>query len=350
MLLGDLGASDDALYGAGRGDLDRGRRRAGALPRSGRRATISKARSRATRRTASRAPRVIQAISERQHLDAGRRRRYQLALRLRRLERRSRHEPASNPEDQQGGVRRTCTTDWGRAVDLYCERTDPSFWAEPFNAVTNASFLIAALVALVQWRRGGNDWPVLALIAVTFAIGIGSFVFHTVATSGATSSTPSRSPCSSTATCCWRCGAISGCRSSMSIAILVAFSAFNYAEAALVPVGALNGSHAYLPALCRAAYRGLAGSRQQGRPIDVCRRRHLGGVADVPQHRHGCSVALPLGTHFIWHSFGTGLALYLLMRALRRPKDLRPTVAARRCRHSLRAWCARRPPCRVVRR
>ena len=64
--------------------------------------------------------------------------------------------------------------DWGSAVDLYCERTDASFWAEPFNAVTNAAFLIAALVAFVQWRRGGaNDWPVLALIAVTAVIGVG---------------------------------------------------------------------------------------------------------------------------------------------------------------------------------
>jgi hypothetical protein len=38
----------------------------------------------------------------------------------------------------------------------------------------------------MQWRRAGtHDWPALALIGVTAAIGIGSFIFHTVATSGA---------------------------------------------------------------------------------------------------------------------------------------------------------------------
>src|ERR1700730_1966307 len=76
--------------------------------------------------------------------------------------------------------------DWSQPIDLYCERTDPAFWAEPVNAVTNLAFLIAAAVALAQWwRAGANDWPVLALIAVTALVGIGSFIFHTVATNGA---------------------------------------------------------------------------------------------------------------------------------------------------------------------
>ncbi|MEJ2376683.1 MAG: ceramidase domain-containing protein [Pseudolabrys sp.] len=76
--------------------------------------------------------------------------------------------------------------DSSRAVDLYCERTDPSFWAEPVNAVSNAAFLIAVAVAFVQWRRAGaHGWPVPLLIALTAAVGAGSFIFHTVATQGA---------------------------------------------------------------------------------------------------------------------------------------------------------------------
>lgn len=62
---------------------------------------------------------------------------------------------------------------------LYCERLDASFWAEPANALTNAAFLVAAVAVLVRRR---DDPPVLLLAAVTFAIGIGSFLFHTVAT------------------------------------------------------------------------------------------------------------------------------------------------------------------------
>src|SRR5262249_44767381 len=76
--------------------------------------------------------------------------------------------------------------DWSTPIDLYCERTDPSFWAEPANALTNAAFLIAAAAAFWMWRRaGGRVFPVLALIVVLVAVGLGSFAFHTFETRGA---------------------------------------------------------------------------------------------------------------------------------------------------------------------
>lgn len=40
----------------------------------------------------------------------------------------------------------------GEKLFLYCERAqDPSFWAEPLNAVSNAAFLIAAFVAAREY-------------------------------------------------------------------------------------------------------------------------------------------------------------------------------------------------------
>jgi hypothetical protein len=73
--------------------------------------------------------------------------------------------------------------DWTAAVDAYCERVGPGFWAEPVNALTNAAFLVAALWALLQWRRQPHrDGAVLALIVVVALVGIGSFLFHTLAT------------------------------------------------------------------------------------------------------------------------------------------------------------------------
>ena len=69
--------------------------------------------------------------------------------------------------------------DWTRSIDAYCERTDPSYWSEPVNAVTNLAFIIAALI---MWRRcAGLEWG-KRLAAVLFAIGVGSYLFHTHAT------------------------------------------------------------------------------------------------------------------------------------------------------------------------
>lgn len=72
---------------------------------------------------------------------------------------------------------------WVRPVDIYCERLDPSFWAEPLNAVTNFAFLVAAGVGVAAAR--GTDRGVILLAALTAMIGIGSFLFHTFATAWA---------------------------------------------------------------------------------------------------------------------------------------------------------------------
>lgn len=64
-------------------------------------------------------------------------------------------------------------------IDAYCERTGPEFWAEPVNALTNAAFLFAAVL---MWRRWPDEPLARALAAVLGVIGVGSFLFHTVAT------------------------------------------------------------------------------------------------------------------------------------------------------------------------
>jgi hypothetical protein len=61
-------------------------------------------------------------------------------------------------------------------VDAYCERTDPSYWSEPVNAVTNAAFLLAAYI---MWHRCRGVGMAQAMCAVLAAIGVGSYLFHT---------------------------------------------------------------------------------------------------------------------------------------------------------------------------
>ena len=63
-----------------------------------------------------------------------------------------------------------------REIDGYCKRLGPGYWAEPVNAITNAVFIIAAIVT---WRRSGGIPLARALAVVLFAIGAGSYLFHT---------------------------------------------------------------------------------------------------------------------------------------------------------------------------
>ncbi len=68
--------------------------------------------------------------------------------------------------------------DWFAEVNSYCERTDPSYWSEPVNALTNLAFILAGLICL---RRLGEraDRGVRLLIGLLILIGIGSYLFHT---------------------------------------------------------------------------------------------------------------------------------------------------------------------------
>ena len=69
-------------------------------------------------------------------------------------------------------------------IDLYCERTAPGFWNEPVNALSNAAFLIAAFLALrIALARERRDRAEIFVILLAGSIGIGSFLFHTLANS-----------------------------------------------------------------------------------------------------------------------------------------------------------------------
>jgi hypothetical protein len=65
---------------------------------------------------------------------------------------------------------------WFNSVDIYCERLDASFWAEPINAITNLSFIVAGLFI---WRLRTPRSNLMAILMIL--IGLGSFSFHTFA-------------------------------------------------------------------------------------------------------------------------------------------------------------------------
>lgn len=68
-------------------------------------------------------------------------------------------------------------------LDEYCERLGPGLWAEPFNALSNLAFFVAAWAL---WRlsrqRGGPGLEGGILLGLLLCIGTGSSLYHTFAT------------------------------------------------------------------------------------------------------------------------------------------------------------------------
>ncbi len=207
----------------------------------------------------------------------------------------------------------------GRPIDAYCERIDASLWSEPLNAVSNAAFIVAAFAALALWlRRGRGDGPTLALILVAFAVGLGSFAFHTVATVAA-----SLADVIPIAIFIYgyfflamrrylRLGAVGG-----ALATLGFFVASVLISRGLS--GLIGSSAGYVPALL--ALVGLGGY--------LATRRHPAGegliaagavfaVSLIARTIDGPLCALvPIGTHFLWHVFNAIVLYVLIATAIR---------------------------------
>jgi hypothetical protein len=210
------------------------------------------------------------------------------------------------------------------SVDAYCERTDPSLWSEPLNAVTNAAFLVAAVLLwqTVESTRsaGATVAPsVRSLPALLGLIGLCSLLFHTVATVWAgLADTLSI--------------LLFGCvflyaflRHTAGLHLWIAllgagsFTVASYFTPAFLPAGFLNQSGAYFPYI--AGLLAIAVFlRATGRPgwrvflfgislfcVSLALRTIDPQVCDT----------FPLGTHFLWHVLNAGV-LFLLARELLR--------------------------------
>ncbi|MEM1417662.1 MAG: hypothetical protein AAGH15_22380 [Myxococcota bacterium] len=73
---------------------------------------------------------------------------------------------------------------WNEPIDAYCERLGPGLLAEPLNLFSNLAFILAGLLVLRQARRALDPLPasLRALGAMAIAVGVGSALFHSVAT------------------------------------------------------------------------------------------------------------------------------------------------------------------------
>jgi len=210
---------------------------------------------------------------------------------------------------------------WRDPVIDYCERQDLSFWSEPLNAWTNLAFILAATAAFALWRRKRiNDTPALALILVTASVGVGSFIFHTVATRGAVLLDVIPIAIFIYGYFFLALRRYFGLGALASSAITILFVSGSYLMDSFVH--GLNGSVGYLPALAAlisfAAL--LSGPMGQNSPTARGEASGLAAAALVfaislffrAIDRDVCAL-FPLGTHFLWHMLNA-VVLWILLR------------------------------------
>lgn len=220
-------------------------------------------------------------------------------------------------------------------IFLYCERgQDPAFWAEPFNAVTNAAFVFAAVAATRDYAATPSDRrspAAVALIALTFVIGIGSFLFHTYATRWASLADSIPIAIFMVAYFAFVLRRFMGLNWLLVLLGLAAFYATiryagslqcSYGE--LLPITArsgarcLNGTVAYAPAFIALLGSAIVlASHPAGRWIALASVVFLASMTFRTLDLELCEMSRLgghlLGSHFMWHVLN-GLTLYILLR------------------------------------
>lgn len=201
-------------------------------------------------------------------------------------------------------------------IDLYCERLAPGLWDEPVNALTNISFFIAAVFALILARREvALDWRSGLLIGFLFAIGTGSTLFHTLAVFWAMLSDSLPILFYQIAFLSLYSVYVMRLASGYVFILLGGFFLTMFAFMQL-PSHWLNGSLEYAPALLFLL--GLAVWHYK----NAAREKFLLGLAglvfivslSLRSADAAVCASFPIGTHFAWHLLN-GAVLYMTTRA-----------------------------------
>jgi hypothetical protein len=210
--------------------------------------------------------------------------------------------------------------DWFAPVDIYCERTNAVLWSEPLNAVSNVGFLIAAGAAAFKADRlgpSGTDGPVLLLSALVGIIGIGSFLFHTLANRWSLLADVIPIGIFILAYLFLALRRFFRLPGLWSGLIVAGFFVASQAVEELVPRSFLNGSGGYIPAWTALIVIAALLWRRDEQPA----ARYVLGSAGVftasltfRSLDHAVCEMLPIGVHYMWHMLNA-LTLYILLAA-----------------------------------
>lgn len=220
---------------------------------------------------------------------------------------------------------------WFEPVRAYCERTDAAFWAEPLNAVSNGAFLAAAGAAVLRERMGRYQDPAaLVLAGLVAVVGIGSFLFHTLANRWSMLADVIPIGLFIYAYFLLAMRRFLGLSAPVAAALTVAFAVASFGLAPAIDVvtglssAALsNGSIDYLPAVLALVGVGTALLLAAG-PAQRAAGLSLIGIAALfllsltfrTIDRSVCP-GLTVGTHFLWHLLNAAVLYGLIAVALR---------------------------------
>lgn len=203
------------------------------------------------------------------------------------------------------------------AIDLYCERTSADFWAEPLNALSNLSFVVAALAIILLMRRSGAPAgrPAAFLCFNLVAIGVGSFLFHTFANRLSMLADLLPIFIYQLVFLAFYARNVAGRKALAVGGLLLLFLVVNLGFGQLPPQW-LNGSLLYGGALLFiggiAIYHHASGKREPA-VLYLAFAVLVVSLACRSLDLWICQW-LPLGSHFLWHLL-TGFVLYLTTRA-----------------------------------
>jgi hypothetical protein len=201
-------------------------------------------------------------------------------------------------------------------MDAYCERLGMGLFAEPLNAFSNVSFLLAALAAWVlAGRTGALPGGVRTLIAIGASVGIGSILWHTYPTMP-TLVLDSVPILIFIMWYIWLYARnVVGMRPLFAV---VSAAAFLLATFVALPFsGVLHGAFVYTPGLVVTLVLGLFHARERRVArftLLAAAGVYLAALFFRTIDNEVCPV-LPIGTHFLWHIL-IGLVTYLAMRPL----------------------------------
>ncbi len=206
-------------------------------------------------------------------------------------------------------------------IDIYCERLSAEFWAEPVNALSNISFVIAAWYAWVLWKkqpsRTGSSRSIPFLAITIVLIGLGSFLFHTFANRWSMLADVAFITLFMYVYLGTLLRKVFGLRVRGIVTSLIAFFAVGAAIIQVVPPDLFNGSEGYFASILAFSALIMASINKN---LPHTRVLVLGLVTFMISiffrsvDMEWCE-DWPMGTHFLWHVLN-GVVLYLLMRYL----------------------------------